>query len=256
MPTATNPVWRETFPVRTFQIDPLLRVSPQTVFNFLQEAASNHSAAMGCAVDQLIPRGLTWVVSRIHLKMDRYPAWREQVTVATWPSAVQGRFAVRDFLLRDAKGGRVGVATSSWLIIDLKSRSAVADLDVIGAMPLNEVRALPDAFPRLAEPAAEQYRREYSVRLSDMDPNRHVNNVNYVVWMLETVPTETWRTLHLADVEVSFKAESFYGDEIESVSDRVEEEGETVFRHQVRRVGDGKELARMKSTWTKPPQKP
>lgn len=252
MQTARDPSWREDFTVRSFEIDPYLRVTPQSICNFMQEAAGNQARALGCAVDQLIPRGLTWVISRIHLRMDRYPRWRERVTVATWPSAVQGRFALRDFILRDGEGKRVGAATSSWLVIDVEKRRPVVVPEIMQLLPQQEIRALPDDFPKLPEPLAEEFRQDYAVRLSDLDPNMHVNNARYVEWGLETVPTKFWRDMHLAGIEISFKAESLYGDDIVSISDRSESAGETVFRHSVRREEDGRELSRMRTVWTAP----
>jgi len=250
MPISCDQSWRENFTIRSFEIDPFLRVTPLTICNYLQEAASNQARSLGCAVDQIVPRGLTWVISRIHLRMERYPRWREQITIETWPSAVQGRFALRDFVLSDGNGERLGVATSSWLVIDIEKRRPVVMPEIMALLPAQEIRALDDPFPKLPEPESPDFAKEYSVRLSDLDPNMHVNNVKYVEWGLETIPTRFWRRSRLADIEISFKAESLYGDEVLSVSDRVEVGESDIFRHSVRRVADEAELARMRTTWT------
>ncbi len=239
--------WRETFNVRSYDMDPRGRLSPVALCNFLQEAGSNHAHALGCAVDQLLPRGLTWVISRLHFRLDRYPRWREQLTVETWASTRSGRFFLREFRLLDGEDRPIGAATSSWLVLDIAARRAVDDPDFAADMPFVAERAMADDFARLPEPREAAHRQEYDVRLGDLDVNRHVNNVHYVAWALEAVPTAVWRAKRLVGVEISFRAEGRHGDTIESICDATDD-GDG-FRHSVRRVGDGVELARLRTAW-------
>ena len=77
-------VWEETFRTRAYEVDAGGAASPLTLCNWLQEAAGNHANALGWSVDALAPKGLTWVLSRLHLEIGRLPAWKEVVRVATW----------------------------------------------------------------------------------------------------------------------------------------------------------------------------
>jgi len=43
-------------------------------------------------------------------------------------------------------------------------------------------------------------------RRTDMDANGHINNVTYLAWALETLPSEVYNTWHLAELEIDFKA--------------------------------------------------
>lgn len=43
--------------------------------------------------------GLTWMLSRFHVQVERYPAWQGRVRVETWPAATVG-YGIATFLLR------------------------------------------------------------------------------------------------------------------------------------------------------------
>lgn len=51
-----------------------------------------------------------------------------------------------------------------------------------------------------------------------MDANGHINNVTYLAWAMESVPAEVYASLHLAELEIDFKAECHEGDTVECLS--------------------------------------
>ena len=61
------------------------------------------------AVDQLFKLNMTWVLSRLHVQILRFPFWRERIHLETWPSGKKGKFATRDFLIYDHKKNVVKV---------------------------------------------------------------------------------------------------------------------------------------------------
>ena len=123
-----SPVHRETFTVRSYEIDASGRIPIPSLFCYLQESASNHAAEYGLSMDDLMLKDLTWMISEIHIEVKRYPVWGEKVTIETWPSLRQKYFAFREFLCFDAGDNEICRATSSWLVVDLKrNRPAVLE---------------------------------------------------------------------------------------------------------------------------------
>ena len=86
------------------------------------------------------------------------------------------------------------------------------------------------------------------MRHGDVDLNKHVNNVVYVDWALETLRPERIGTLRPASVEISYRAESYYGDRIFSRS-QFSEEGAPVSLHQLVSEKSGKETACVRVEW-------
>jgi medium-chain acyl-[acyl-carrier-protein] hydrolase len=243
-------IWEESFTIRSFTIDFKKRASIQTLCNFLQETAGNHVRDLGISIESLNSQGLTWILSRFHIRVHRYPLWREHIRIETWPSDVYSFYALRDFNIFDEENLLLVSASTLWLILDIKTRHPIRIPDHIVAMRVTDrERALHDPFDTIWRPQQVTMKKRFSVRLSDLDMNQHVNNVRYVEWAVETVPQEIWQTHKLMEIEVSFRAECVYGDMVISQSDQSEEDGQQVFTHRIVRESDQQELFLARTKW-------
>ena len=212
---------RYQFKVRSYECGPDGRATLPTICNFLQEAASLHAASLGFGKGDFAAAGenISWVLTRMVVKMNRYPVWEDELTVETFPRGGRKIVAWRDFEVKDAKGETLGVATSEWMIIDLKTRKIHAipekvfaandptNVPVLGLEPFAKFR-----FPESGERSAEAERiplLRFTAQKSQIDLNGHVNNVHYIAWMLEpcasACPTE---------MEIVFRSETLAGDEV------------------------------------------
>ncbi len=241
---------RQTYKIRSYEVDFHGVVRPATLLNFLQDMAGEHAGKLGVSVTDLFRQNRTWVLSRSHLQIIHPVRWNDEIAGRTWPSGREGLFALRDFEILDRKGARLAVATSSWMVIDLKQKKPVRLDDDIMSIPLLEERALPDDFKSL--PPIEKVENEvpFRVRISDLDINRHVNNVVFVEWALEAVPAEVLWNFQPVEIEVSYRAEAFYEDRIISRSQNQGDVRNPVFIHQLIREKDGKEISRLRTRWS------
>ena len=156
---------------------------------------------------------VSWVLTRLVVRMDRYPKWEDEIAVATFPRGGRKIVAWRDFELFDSSGARIGAASSEWMLIDLSTRRIVAvpesvfaaadpsDAPVLGEMPFTKFR-----FPAAsaAQPLA------FRAQKSHIDLNGHVNNVHYIEWMLEPLADGA----NPAEMEIVFRSETLAGDEV------------------------------------------
>lgn len=242
--SSSNRIWTETVRVRSYEAGADNCASILSISNYLQEAAGNHAFALGVAIDQLSVQNLSWVLSRLRVHMNTYPKWRDEVRITTWPCGVERLFAYRDFEIHDADGQRLGAATSAWLLLDIRKRRPARMLDVVRNFAVTDrARAFGDGFgARLAPSPRAEIERTFRVRLSDLDINHHVNNVNYIEWAVETVPPDAGT---LVDLQVKFLAESLSGDEIISRCARMGQ----VRQHELLRSSDHKTLALVRTEW-------
>lgn len=182
----------------------------------------------------------------MRVRMEAYPKWRDEIRVTTWPCGVERLFAHRDFEIHGADGRRLGVATSAWLLLNIRKRRPARMLDVVKSFAVTDrARAFGgDLGERLAPPPRADFERAFRVRLSDLDVNRHVNNVNYIEWAVEAVPPGAGM---LVDLQVEFLAESLSGDEVVS---RCAGAGQ-VYQHELVRSSDHKTLALVRTEWRK-----
>ncbi len=239
-------IHQEKFTVRAYEMDVQGVASVPAICNYLQEVAGNHATELGVAVDHLFKKNMTWVLSRLHIHVFRFPFWREEIKIETWPSGRQNKFATRDFLIFDQKHNILVKATSSWMIIDLKTQKPIVMPEFMDEIRLpDRQRAIDDSFPKMTLPKNPNLERKFDVRLGDLDINQHVNNVKYIEWALESVPLDIWKAKILASLEIIFRAETKYGQRIIIQT----EQNEDIFLHRVTSEDNQRDLAVLKSTW-------
>ncbi|SRR5690554_1386618 len=236
-------VWTEHFRVRSYEADSSGRASIQNICNYLQEAASNHAAELGVSIEQLTDQQLVWMLARLHVQVDEYPGWREEVTVETWPSGADLLYATRDFNVRTG-AGTLARGTSAWLLVDANRRRPIRVPDFIKRIELPErERVLEDRTDKLPDPPDSAEEHPVRVRYSDQDLIGHVNNVLYIDWAVESVPLV--ETHVVQSLEAQFRAEAHYGDLVTVRTGQTKRPGE--FLHLVK--SEDLELARIRTTW-------
>jgi acyl-ACP thioesterase len=220
-----------------------------TLLNLMQTTASMHTLELGVSAGDLKPRGFTWVISRIHLKIDRYPRARELVRLRTWPSLREGIFTCREFELFDGAGEPLGRASSSWAMIGLTTRRPVRLEGNLPPYPLLERRAIDDDFSPLPHfPGSTVPELEFRVRRADLDLNHHVNNTVFAGWALEGAPDDI-ASACLTELEISFRAEALYGETVVSRCAVLDSGASPCCLHQIVNQGDSRELARLRTRW-------
>jgi medium-chain acyl-[acyl-carrier-protein] hydrolase len=236
----------EPFEAHSYAVDAFGLLSAPALSGWLQEAAGRHAEVLGVGVEALQERGLTWVLARQAVEVDRPVLLGERAEVVTWPSGADRLSALRDFEVRVAGEVRVRAVTQ-WIVLDLTTRKpvrpgSVLPVDLIEETP--HVLPLPSGRPPAPEPPATE--RLFSTRYRDIDRNLHVTNASYVEWACEALPEPVWRTARLRSFEAYFIAECLHGSQVRSLS--APSVGGT-FVHSVRREEDGKELARLRTAW-------
>ncbi len=237
------------FSVRTYECDLQGRLRLAALLDYFQDSAGDHAEKLGAGVIELMKRGLTWVLSRYHIRVFRYPRWREAVELTTWPCANQGLFALREFEVRDGKGELLAAASSSWTLIDLKSRRPVSPGERLGPYLQDPRRAVDSSFEALPTVSQADAERSFRVRVSDLDWNKHVNHVAYISWALDVPAPGFLEKHHPVEVEVDFRGQAFYGDTALCRMQRILSEQELRTLFQIVNQDSQRELARLRIAW-------
>lgn len=216
---------RYTFKIRSYECGANSTATLAHVCNYLQEAASLNAEELEFSKSNFDARGenISWVLTRLAVKMMRYPTWEEEITVLTYPRGGRKIVAWRDFEIIGSDGETIGLATSEWMLINLSTRKivpipqnvlAAADFgleSVLGPQPFTTRLKFPEnAETKSAGPFKAQY--------SHIDMNGHVNNVHYIEWLLE--PLES---AEVSSIEIIFRSETLAGDEVRVECARLDE---------------------------------
>ena len=96
----------------------------KSLCDLFNDVANVQTYALKIDVPTLNEQGLTWMLHKLHILINRMPEQGENVTLETWPSGIDRLFAIRDF--RMVAGEEVLLrATSEWMVIDVNRRRPV-----------------------------------------------------------------------------------------------------------------------------------
>ena len=236
------------FAVRSYECAPDGSASLQTICNYLQETAWIGAKKNGIDLQRPEDADRGWALIGLHLEMMRYPAWGDKLTIATWPSGKRRLYAYRDFLLQNYSDEIIGRATSAWVVFDLRRRRLLR-------LPEWFNRGVPQDCPRVLSddldtplPDLSQVDSacRFHVRLSDLDTQKHVNNVQYIVWASEAAHEQLQGGMQVSGMEVRFLSESKLGDKVLSEMQAAEADASL---HRVLRESDRAALMRARFNW-------
>lgn len=240
------------FRVRSYETDPLGRLQVPILCKLLQEVAVAHAEILGVGVESLINSGVAWVLSRLHLEMERWPIADDEIVIVTWPEAANRLFTERKFDIFGPGGQRIGGVSTLWLVLDLDRRRPIRlPSQVTERLKEQEIGPEPRKFEGLTEPSPIEREIAFTVRRSDLDLADHVNNTSYVEWAIEAVSDEIWSSSGLSELEIHFLSECHHGQTVLSRSQAIDHRDGTEVRHQLIREEDGTEVARARTIWRK-----
>ena len=199
-----------------FSTDASWRLKPSAFMDLAQEAAGLHAVYLGFGYDDLIKTNTAWILSRVNVKFIDTPLWRDDVTLTTWHKGLNRLFFLRDFVMTDKDGRERVKATTSWLVLNLETRSMVRDpklmeegtvcADNAIETPADKVR-----MPRDVE-AVPVYERV--VGYSDVDMLGHANNAMYMQWAMDAVDYELSSTRPVKEFTINFNHEIKAGEKV------------------------------------------
>ncbi|CAM6119388.1 unnamed protein product [Calypogeia fissa] len=225
-------LYRQTFVLRSYEVGQDKTASIETIMNYFQETSLGHVMLAGIAGDgfgttkAMVQNGLIWVVSRVHVEVDRYPVWGEVVELDTWVASSGKNGLRRDWLLRDVKTGQVlARATSTWVMIHQQTRklSKMPDAAREEMSPhFLERHAFESEtclkISKLQDDSAVYKTSRLQARRTDLDMNHHVNNVKYIDWMTESVPAQCLETQEIRCLTLEYRRECGQTDLVDSLT--------------------------------------
>ena len=202
--------------------------------NHLLNCAGFHASERGFGIAEINEDHYTWVLSRLAIELEDMPRQYEDFTIHTWIENVYRLFTDRNFELVNKDGKTIGYARSVWAMISMETRKP-ADLLTLHGESLNQYvsdRECPISKPNRVKVVQDNSVAEYLTKYSDIDINGHVNSIKYIEHILDLFPMETFKQRSIRRFEVSYVAESYYGD---MLSFYMEEKGESEYDIEVKK---------------------
>jgi medium-chain acyl-[acyl-carrier-protein] hydrolase len=242
--------FEKEYKIPVYDTGPDGKLNLYSLFNYLQDIASDHAERLSFGRDDLMRENRFWVLSRLVADIDIWPSWKEKIIVRTWPRGTDKLFALRDYEVIYPDGRSVAHGSSSWLIIDMTSKKIQRPDEMLTRF--NSEVPLKSSLGRNAAKVESNTENgiksdPFKISINELDVNLHTNNVRYIKWVADTYNLDFVLSHAPVSVEVNYLAESVFGEEVFVRS--ISEKNDGVFVHSVLRTSDNKELCRMCIRW-------
>lgn len=179
----------------------------------LMMQVSEHQLEQGHASTQdMIDRGLGWVVTQYHFEITALPKPGEQVILSTEAAGYNRFFEYRDFGISTSEGRPLVRVHSQWVMFDLKKRKLIpCDTNLMHEFNVPLLEKMP-RFPRLRLQDNYDEERRYRVRYDDLDTNHHLTNSHYFNWFIDMLDRDFLKTHIVKTIDIKFDKEVRYGE--------------------------------------------
>ncbi len=259
------------YAIPSSRLDAKCRFSLDGIISLTQDLAASHYGSGGLSIPHLQKKGLTWVITRQHFEIYEYPLWLDTIQAATWAKPVKGPFCYRDFLLSYIPGGRkesinaaltgnsvsqtattpIFAGTSCWMVLSLVDGHPIKpDASLFGTLPFCTEDALSSVFPRIQLCDAWDSEIIIEPNGTDIDLNRHVNNLNYVHWILSSIPLSISQSYLVSTLDTYFISSAKYGEKL-ICRLHCEQQNDNSWQciHSIIRANDSSEVFRAQTQW-------
>jgi acyl-ACP thioesterase len=182
----------------------------------MEESACLSADELHFGYQDISPKNIGFILSNWYIQLDRAILLGEKLTIHTWPIKPQRLIVLRDFefFVGDEK---VGVATSRWCLVDLKTFSLLPTSSVFAndTREYNDFRSVEFNNWKIAqvEPMAFVYGK--TVVLSDYDHYNHVNNTKYADFVLDAFVKDELKGKRMVSAQMSYLKQCKWGEKID-----------------------------------------
>lgn len=244
-----NAVFSANMTVRCYEQDLKGRLRPGEVFNWFQEIATNQCRVHHVALEDLLPRGYTWVIHRYKIAAAKMPVYGQECRISTWAHPKRDLISIREFSLKSLAGESLVTATTAWALLDLNTNRP-SKLSPVMSFPVCETRALREDLKPIKPPEGAPLLKttETAATACTLDKNNHVNNSVYITWAYDNLYPEIASEYRLKELEINYKKQTFLGQAVECRSFK---EAESRYFQEIRLKESGETLALLRSEWRK-----
>ena len=235
--------------IHYYEVDIHKRALITSIMNYLGDMAMYQSETLGVGIDYLTENNMAWVLYKWDIKMDSYPLLNETIKVETFAHSFKRFYADRKYEIIDGNGNKIGHANSIWILINTKRRRPIRiTKDMYEVYGIDDSNNTPIDIENILSINEVDNEKIFQVRYSDIDTNKHVNNVKYAAWAIETIPKDIILNHELKNIKVTYIKETTYGETITVSTEVIKEEDKTICRHRIVNE-EGVELTLLESIW-------
>ena len=186
--------------------------SPADIMATFQSAITLHTLDLGVDFESIHKSiNAKWFIVHTRIEIEKTPKIHDEVTVCTWPLKASAVKFPRACTMKDKEGNTLACAMTDWCIVDFDSgellrsnRLSFPFDEFLSDVPTKEKGRIP-----VCEKGELCYNRKMLV--SDLDLNRHVNNVTYIRIALDSFSSAELESITIKSMDMQYKMQCFEG---------------------------------------------
>lgn len=202
--------YSEQYKIRTSELDYRDNMRLSAYLDLFQTIAGKHAELLGLGYEEMLKKGIAWVITKVKFDCILPLLSDETVTVVTEPHERGLMDFTRDYYIYKQSGKLAAKGTSQWVHIDFATRKLVEpQADFNGEFTTRS--AYPSRRIERIKPIDTPAAYAHEIVRSDLDHNGHTNNIRYADMIFDSVnlPSPPTRAI------INFHSESRLGDRID-----------------------------------------
>lgn len=243
-------IFTQKFPVQYGNIDISGFASIMSIFNNFQEIGFNHADILAQKYNGKREFSFAVVWTKLKVVMKRLPKWKETLTYSSWisPLIQNSKIAIRNFEIQDSQNKQIGYGYGTMVFFDMVKRKSIEIPEELLLYPTHDHFIGNHEFSKLDRLSDFDNQIIIKTRFTDLDPYRHVNNVRYINWVIDSMPIDILKKKKCYETEIHFLNEARNGITIHSNTKILAENEKITANHELISE-DGKTIARIKTKW-------
>lgn len=239
------------FELRYFEMNKLGLATPTVILALLEETAADHCYSINHSLFDLVKKNVGWVLVSGFLQMNRYPNYKEKIKVRTWLSSYSSIKGYRENIIFDEQENIIGRAKGLWVFFDIEKRKPIPIFnDIKEKWSYHSEESInKNIKKKIGALGFASHIKEFIVNRFDTDMNRHVNNIRYLQWVIESIPEDIIDHYYLHEIDGRFISEAQFGDTVLSLTNK--DLLDNSFQHTIKIKGINTVCATARTVWKK-----
>lgn len=216
------------------------KASPQNLMRYMVETSITQSLEL----EKDTSKSIVWMLHRWDVEFKSYPDPGQIIQVETYPVDFHKFYAYRDFIIT-CEEREIVRAKSIWVAVSKETGRLVKIPQEY--QDVYDVRPSQFMLPTYGEDSLQEAESsiDFKVRQSDIDSNQHVNNLEYIQWILEGI-TREYQSMHrLTNLTVIYRKEVHYPGTVRVLCQQSENE----FFHEIVEIESNERKAFATTVW-------
>ena len=193
-------------------------ISNKGFLGILENIACCHSDIAGYGINDIPNTNFSWILLHWKVSIKKRVQYRSKITVKTWSRSLNKFSTLRDFEVYDENNNLICIASSKWVLFDVKENRIAKITDEIIKKYLPEEKSVfnENDIMKLKEIAIDSIPNySFKVQRRDIDINNHMHNLYYLDYAYEALPDEIYQSSNFNDFEIMYKTSAKLGDKID-----------------------------------------